>query len=52
MSSPHQKINESDGRKVKDEESSSDDIGKVDMALVEKAVKDDNGVFDDDVTVI
>ena len=52
MSTPHQKSNEADGRKGKDEESSSDDIWKVDMERVEKAVEDDNCMFDGDYTVI
>ena len=52
ISTPDQKNNESDRRKVKDKEFSSYEIWKVNMARVEKAVKDDNSMFDDDVTVI
>ena len=52
MSTPNQKINEADGRKGKYEESSSDDIGKFDMARVEKSVEDENVMFDGNVTVI
>ena len=52
ISTPDQKNNESDRRKVKDKEFSSYEIWKVNMARVEKAVKDENGMFDDDVTVI
>ena len=50
MSTPNQKINEADGRKGKYEESSSDDIGKFDMARVEQTAKYDNGMFDGSVT--
>ena len=52
MSTLHQKSNKEDGSKVKDKESSIDDIGKVDIARVEKAVEDDNDMFDGDITVI
>ena len=52
MSTHKQSINEADGRKVKYKESIRDDIGKVDMARVNKTSKDENGVFDGDVTVI
>ena len=52
ISTPHQKGNESYGSKGKDKNSSSDYLGKVDMARVEKAVEDDSGIFDVDVTVI
>ena len=52
MPTPNQRSNKADGKKRKEEESSRDNIGKVDMAHVEKAVEDDNGMFDGDVTVV
>ena len=52
MSNPLQKINEADGNKGKEEESNSGNIGKIDMARVDKAVGDDNGTFDGNVIVI
>ena len=52
MSTPGQNINEAYYRKEKDYESSIDDIGKVDMARVQKGIKDDNSIFDGDVTII
>ena len=52
MSTPNQKINEANGRKGEDKVSSSDDIGKVHMVRVDKAVEDENGSFDGDVMVI
>ena len=52
MSNPHQKINEAHVSKEKDKEFIIDDIGKVDMVRVEKAVEYDNTIFDGYVMVI
>ena len=48
----HKKSHKADRRKGKDVGSSSDNIGKVDMAHVEKVGEYNNGMFDGDATVM